>query len=113
MAGISVSNFAGSGFANDNSSAAGVNIFFYYCAAPLNFSALIDNEKWGLDKAGNWFSHTRSATSLMETRTHDNLNRLNQIGGAGSTLVEGTVNELSTVTVNNQPAEFSTLSMRF
>lgn len=79
----------------------------------LSTSALIDNEKWGLDKAGNWLSHTRSATSLMETRTHDNLNRLNQIGGAGSTLVEGTVNELSTVTVNNQPAEFSTLSMRF
>ena len=74
----------------------------------LSTSALIDSEKWGFDKAGNWLSHTRSATSLMETRTHDNLNRLNQIGGAGSTLVEGTVNELSTVTVNNQPAELRT-----
>ncbi len=41
----------------------------------------------------------------METRTHDSLNRLNQIGGAGSTLVEGTVNENATVTVNNQLAE--------
>lgn len=71
----------------------------------LSSSALIDRETWGLDKAGNWLSHSRSATSLMETRTHDSLNRLNQIGGAGSTLVEGTVNENATVTVNNQLAE--------
>lgn len=30
---------------------------------------LVDRETRGLDDGGNWLSHTRSATSLMETRT--------------------------------------------
>jgi YD repeat-containing protein len=40
-----------------------------------------------------------------QTRSIDVMNRLTQIGGAGSTVVEGQVNELADITVNSQPAE--------
>jgi len=39
----------------------------------------------------------------MDTRSHDVMNRLTQIGGAGSIVVEGQINEFATVTVNSQP----------
>lgn len=71
----------------------------------LTTSTLVDRENWGLDDGGNWLSRTRTATSLMETRTVDVMNRLTQTGGDGQTVVEGTVNEFSTVTVDGQAAE--------
>jgi hypothetical protein len=74
-------------------------------------NTLLDRETWGLDAAGNWLSRSRTATNLMETRTNDSLNRLMQIGGAGSTVVEGRVNEFASVTVaaNGQGAQPATL----
>ncbi len=41
----------------------------------------------------------------MQTRSIDVMNRLQQTGGAGTTVIEGGVNELADVTVNTQPAE--------
>ena len=70
-----------------------------------NSNTLLDREAWGLDAAGNWLSHTRSAGSgLLETRGVNSLNQLTQLGGAGSTVIEGRVNEFANVTVNGQPA---------
>jgi RHS repeat-associated protein len=40
----------------------------------------------------------------MQTRQHDIMNRLTDMGGAGSVVADGTVNEFSTVTVNDKPA---------
>ena len=99
----------------------------------LGTNTLLDRETWGLDTGGNWLSHTRSSNNLMETRTVDNMNRLNQMGGAGTTVVEGGINapsrgvrrrdrqplgwdevpraraerpsQIADVTVNSQPAE--------
>jgi RHS repeat-associated protein len=65
-------------------------------------AAVLDQEQWALDAAGNWLS--KSTGSAMETRTHNVMNRLMQTGGAGSTAVEGTVNEFASVTVNGQAA---------
>lgn len=53
---------------------------------------------------GNWLSHSQNSSSVMQTRGHDIMNRLAQIGGQGSVVVEGTVNEHAQVTVNGQPA---------
>ncbi|MEQ1933846.1 MAG: RHS repeat-associated core domain-containing protein, partial [Fimbriimonadaceae bacterium] len=65
-------------------------------------AAVLDQEQWALDAAGNWLS--KSTGSAMETRTHNVMNRLMQTGGAGSTMVEGTLNEFASVTVNGQAA---------
>jgi RHS repeat-associated protein len=40
----------------------------------------------------------------MQTRQHDIMNRLTAVGGAGSVVADGTVNEFATVTVNDKPA---------
>jgi RHS repeat-associated protein len=40
----------------------------------------------------------------MQTLSHDVMNRLQQIGGEGSVVVEGTVNEYADITVNSVPA---------
>jgi YD repeat-containing protein len=64
---------------------------------------LLERELWGLDPAGNWLS--RSQGTVNETRTVNSLNQLQQIGGAGTTVIEGRVNEFSNVTVNGQEAE--------
>jgi len=75
-------------------------------------TALNARETWGLDTAGNWLSRTRqNATgNLIETRGLDpaGLNKLMRIGGGGSTVVEGTLNEFANVTVNGQPAALRT-----
>jgi RHS repeat-associated protein len=68
----------------------------------LATNTLAERESRGLDKGGNWLSYNHNSTNVMETRSVNNMNRLTQIGGAGSTVVEGKVNELATVTVNNQ-----------
>lgn len=69
----------------------------------LATSTVTEQESWGLDDAGNWLSHTRSTGSLMETRTFNNMNRLTRIGGAGSTVIDGHVNEFSQMWVNSEP----------
>ena len=78
----------------------------------LTTTALNARETWGLDTAGNWLSRTRqNATgNLIETRGLDpaGLNKLMRIGGGGSTVVEGTLNEFANVTVNGQPAALRT-----
>jgi RHS repeat-associated protein len=99
-------------------------------------NSTLDRKVWGLDTGSNWLSHTRTSDNLIEpnemalselysawrnplgrdergarasqTRSIDVMNRLNQTGGAGTTVVEGKVNELADVTVNNQPAELKT-----
>ncbi|MES2995807.1 MAG: RHS repeat-associated core domain-containing protein [Verrucomicrobiota bacterium] len=58
---------------------------------------------WNYDAAGNWYSHG-NATSTTH-RTHDAMNRLTAIGGAGTTVVEGTLDEPAAVKVNGQPAQ--------
>ncbi len=65
----------------------------------------LDHEDWSLDAAGNWLS--KSNGSSMETRTHNVMNRLTAIGGSGSTVVEGTVNEFARVTVNGASTQLS------
>jgi RHS repeat-associated protein len=60
---------------------------------------------WSYDLAGNWYA-TGDATATSH-RSHDAMNRLSQIGGAGKTVVEGTLNEPATVTVSGQPAQVS------
>ena len=67
----------------------------------------IDGENWSLDAAGNWLSHSRGSSAVMETRTHNSMNRLTAIGGGGQTVVEGTVNEFARVTVNGAAAQLS------
>ena len=62
---------------------------------------------WSYDPAGNWYA-TGDSTATTH-RTHDSMNRLNQIGGAGKTVVEGTLNEPATVSVAGQPAQVSSL----
>lgn len=64
--------------------------------------AVLDQSSWSYDAIGNWLS--QGTPSSMNTRTHNVMNRLTSIGGAGSTMVEGTVNEYATVTVNGQNA---------
>ena len=66
-----------------------------------------DHETWALDQAGNWLSHTQSAGSILQTRTVDEMNRLLKIGGAGSTVVEGRVNEFASVQVNGEQADLN------
>ena len=44
---------------------------------------------WSYDPAGNWYA--TGDTTATTHRTHDSMNRLNQIGGAGKTVVEGTL----------------------
>jgi RHS repeat-associated protein len=60
---------------------------------------------WSYDPAGNWYA-TGDATAISH-RSHDSMNRLSQIGGAGKTVVEGTLDEPATVTVSGQPAQVS------
>ena len=69
----------------------------------LSANTATDQESWGLDDGGNWLSHTRSSGSLMETRKVDAMNRLQGVGGAGSTVIDGHVNEFSQMWVNSQP----------
>ncbi len=64
----------------------------------------LDKQSWGLDHGGNWLSHSQASGNVMQTRQHNLMNQLEQIGGQGSVVVEGTVNEFAEVTVNNVQA---------
>ena len=66
---------------------------------------VVDRENWGLDATGNWLSRTIGSAGMIETRVHNTVNQLEQIGGAGSTAVEGRVNEFASVKVNGEFAE--------
>ena len=65
-------------------------------------TTVVDQQDWAYDNVGNWLS--TGTPAAMSTRTHNSLNQLTQIGGAGSTVVAGTLNEFAEVTVNSQPA---------
>ena len=65
------------------------------------------HSSWSYDPAGNWYATSDSTATTH--RTHDSMNRLNQIGGAGKTVVEGTLNEPANVSVACQPAEVSSV----
>ena len=79
--------------------------FRYTSGDELTYAAAGDQRYWGLDAAGNWLSQTTGTAGLTETRTFNALNQVTQIGGAGSTVVEGRVDEFSTVKVNDTAAE--------
>jgi RHS repeat-associated protein len=57
-------------------------------------------QRWAYDQGGNWLSHGQPGS--MSARSHDGQNRLQHIGGAGSTTVEGHINEFAAVTVQTQ-----------
>ena len=63
---------------------------------------VLAKDLWAYDNAGNWMS--KGSATDMSTRTHNSLNQLTKIGGAGSTVIAGKVNEIADVTVNTQPA---------
>ncbi|MGV3659715.1 MAG: RHS repeat-associated core domain-containing protein [Prosthecobacter sp.] len=67
----------------------------------------LDSEHWSLDGVGNWLAHTQQNGTLMETRQFNVLNQLTNVGGAGSMLVEGTVNEFAKISVNDSTARLS------
>jgi RHS repeat-associated protein len=64
-------------------------------------NSLVSEDQWAHDASGNLLTQGTS----MTTRSHNIRNQLTQIGGAGSTVVEGTLNEYATVTVNGQAAQ--------
>jgi RHS repeat-associated protein len=64
-------------------------------------------KSWSYDPAGNWYA-TGDSTATTH-RTHDSMNRLNQIGGSGKTVVEGTLNEAANVSVSGQPAQVASV----
>ncbi|MFC7335848.1 RHS repeat domain-containing protein [Haloferula chungangensis] len=57
---------------------------------------------WSYDPAGNWYAVGDSSSTTH--RTNDAMNRLQKIGGAGRTVVEGEMDEAATVNVDGQPA---------
>lgn len=73
----------------------------------VSTGSVVEREVWGLDMSGNWLSRSLSGSSVVETRTVNTMNRLTQIGGSGTTVVEGRTNEFADVTVNGQPAHIS------
>jgi RHS repeat-associated protein len=67
----------------------------------LATNALEDKRTWAYDAAGNMLSRgtERGSTKTMELRQHSGRNQLSTIGGGGRTLMDGTVNEPASVTV--------------
>ncbi|MEQ1747966.1 MAG: RHS repeat-associated core domain-containing protein [Prosthecobacter sp.] len=76
-------------------------------------NAAIDGSTWGLDDGGNWKSRTRLNSGVLQTRTYDlaKMNRLTQIGGNGTTVIEGTLNEFAQVTVTPNAGAAQTASV--
>jgi hypothetical protein len=68
-------------------------------------ATVYDDKAWAYDPAGNWLSH--ASGTVVETRSHNALNQLKTVGGTGSTLVTGLVDEAARVTVAGQPASLS------
>ena len=67
----------------------------------LSTNALEDKRTWAYDAAGNMLSRTteQGSNKTMELRQHSGRNQLTTVGGGGRTLVDGTVNEPASVTV--------------
>lgn len=71
-------------------------------------SVVQKNESWHYDAAGNIAStmvQPAGQSGVLQIRTNTGRNQLTQLGGTGKTMVEGTTDEPSTVTVNGQPAK--------
>lgn len=64
---------------------------------------VISQRAWRYDPAINRIAELTETTTIPAH--YNNLNQLTRIGGGGKTLVEGTLNEPGTVTVNGQPAQ--------
>jgi RHS repeat-associated protein len=65
-------------------------------------------EAWHYDPAGNMASSMdvpAGQTGTLQIRNHTGRNQLSQVGGTGKTMVEGTIDEASTVTVNGDSAK--------
>ena len=65
-------------------------------------SSTLKTWSWQYDASGNRVSESEDVSSTYTQ--HNNLNQLDQIGGAGRTLVEGVVDEPAFVKINGQDA---------
>ena len=65
------------------------------------------SSSWNYDTAGNWYAEGNSTSTV--NRSHDGMNRLTQIGGAGKTVVEGTLDEPASVSVDGLPASVTSI----
>ncbi len=64
--------------------------------------------RWGYDAGGNRVSEIEGNT--LQSETIGSANRLEQVGGGGRTLIEGTVDEPSIVKINGQDAQMRALA---
>ena len=83
--------------------------FVYDKTSQLTDAVIKDNSgstlktwSWQYDASGNRVSESEDVSSTYTQ--HNNLNQLDQIGGAGRTLVEGVVDEPAFVKINGQDA---------
>ncbi|MGB0414730.1 MAG: hypothetical protein ACPGJU_09835, partial [Coraliomargarita sp.] len=83
--------------------------FVYDKTSQLTDAVIKDNSgttlktwSWQYDAAGNRVRESEDVSSTYSQ--HNDLNQLNQVGGAGTTLVEGVVDEPAFVKVNGQDA---------
>jgi len=73
-------------------------------------STVLERRSWQYDLAGNrtienlGSGSSNPPTGSVIPAAYNNLNQLMQTGGAGETVVEGTIDEPGSVTVNSQPA---------
>jgi len=65
-------------------------------------STVLERRSWQYDLAGNRTVENLGTETIPAA--YNNLNQLMQTGGAGETVVEGTIDEPGSVTVNSQPA---------
>jgi len=70
-------------------------------------SAQTGRGSWNYDRAGNWYA--QGTTTATTHRTHDSMNHLKQIGGAGTTVVEGVLDEPASVSVDGAPATVTSI----
>ncbi|MGB0373087.1 MAG: RHS repeat domain-containing protein [Opitutales bacterium] len=73
-----------------------------------NGGTTLDSWSWQYDPAGN--RQRESEGSGSDYSQYNNLNQLSQIGGDGTTLIEGTIDELALVNVNGSSAEVTSLA---
>ena len=66
-----------------------------------------ERNTWNYDPAGNWYAQGTSSSTTH--RTHNAMNQLKQIGGAGTTVVEGILDEPASVSVNDSPATVTSI----
>lgn len=69
--------------------------------------AILSSQGWNIDGGGNWYG--QSLDNATTHRTHNNLNQLTKVGGAGRTLVEGVLDEPGSVKVNNEAAQVTSI----